>query len=201
MGSRIVFAALVLGALIACKKSSSTESSPTPAIPVATADAGSTATEPAADDWTSFKSEAGKFEVKVPESMKSESSPSDTAAGEIETHMFTAKDGMVVYQVGYSDFPKAIIKAAKPQKLLKGGEDGAMKAINATATSSKEVTVQKYPGREFATVAEAEGVKIDYTGRAILVKNRLYQLQVLGPSGSVDETEKRKFIDSFKITE
>jgi hypothetical protein len=199
--SRASIILLILLSLLACKKR---RSDPMPTTsPVATAEATTTtgSTAQAADSWTTYKSAGGKFDVKTPEDMKEESSSNPTAAGTLETHMFTAKDGAIVYQIGYTDFPKSLVRASNTQKMLKGGEDGALNAIHGVAETSKVVTVQKYPGREFTTTAQVAGMQFDYIGRVIMVTNRLYQVQVLGPKGTVPETDRRRFIDSFHLAD
>ncbi len=195
--SRAGIILLLLLSLLACKKR---RADPTP-IPAVTTPSTATATDPspAADTWSTFTSEAGNFDVKSPESMKEETTSEDTAAGKLSTHMFTAKSGTTVYQVGYTDMPKNLVSAANAPKVLKGSEDGALKAINGTADTSKAITIQKYPAREFSTTATSQGIEIDYLGRVCLVKNRLFSIQVLAPKGTATESDRRKFIDSFHV--
>jgi hypothetical protein len=190
--------ALVLACLLACKKKRTDLPPPTP-VPTTTVTTSSTADAAATETWTTFKSDGGKFEILSPSTMSEESNPTSTAAGEMNMHLFTAKYSSGSFQVNYTDMPANIISAAGPQKLLKGGEDGAMKAINATAETSKQIKVQNNPAREFSTTATVQGIELDYYGRAILVKNRLYQLQVIGPKGKISQTDRNKFVESFKI--
>jgi hypothetical protein len=190
---------LILLSLLACKKRKTpTVTSPSP---VATAESPTADPSPAADEWTTFTSTGGKFDIKAPETMSEQSSSNPSAAGTLETHMFTAKDGAIVYQVGYTDMPSSVVRAATPQTLLKGGEQGALQAIHGEAESSKIVSVQKNPGREFTTTAEVAGMRFDFIGRVVLVKRRLYQVQVLGPKGTVKDADRRKFIDSFHLAD
>jgi hypothetical protein len=186
--------AVVLAALLACKK----KEAPAP-TPVVTTPTTATAAEPPVDTWKSFKSEEGKFEIRAPSAMTSESDPTDTAAGDLDMHLFTAKQSATAFQVAYTDMPGKIVKAAGPKKLLKGGEEGAMKSMNATSTTSSEIKVEGHPGREYTTSTTVEGIELDYYGRAFLVKNRLYQIQVIGPKGRVSDADRKKFVDSFQL--
>jgi hypothetical protein len=124
---------------------------------------------------------------------------SSQAIGEVEATVYTATTANSAFQIAHTDFPAKTIRAANPKKLLKDSEKGALDKVAANPTGSKEITLDGNPGREFTATFSREGLNGDYAGRLILVRNRLYHLQVVAISMPIDESEKQRFFSSFKL--
>jgi hypothetical protein len=148
-------------------------------------------------EFKPLTSSEGGFSVEMPGEPKHESKSTETAAGPIQFQMYSVElsSGSVAYIVSYNDYPKALVTFGKPDSLLDGVVEGAV-GKGRTVKSQRNVALEGHPGREFTAVL-ASGH--DYSSRVFLVKERLYQLNVVSEPGKGDEQEKLRFFDSFKL--
>ena len=73
--------------------------------------------------------------------------------------------------------------------------EGAL-GSKANLKKSDPVSIDGHPGREFTgTVKDG----YEYTSRAYLVNQRLYQLNIVSTPGKVPAEDKKKYFDSFKL--
>jgi hypothetical protein len=92
---------------------------------------------------------------------------------------------------GWTDLPPK--PPFDPQEFLKG----VAKRYEAEVKSSKEITLQDNPGREFELETE-KGRKI--VGRLYIVKDRLYELIVVGEGARAPTADAaQKFFGSFQL--
>ena len=151
-------------------------------------------------EWKDFASEKGKFSIGMPATPKESSQSVDTAAGKIDLTMFTAQLGSAAYLVSYSDYPEEMMNSADPLKVLDGALDGSVTNFSGKVLSSTDITLDGNPGKEF----NAEGKVTNpgdgsLRGRIYLVKNRLYQIIVVGLKDKTPATDIDKYLQSFKL--
>lgn len=153
-----------------------------------------------APEPTEFTSDAGAFSVMTPATLEEQTQSVPTAAGDIETHMFTGEVGGTAYMVAYSDYPEQVLAQVDAQTLLEGARDGAIQNSSANLVSEEAITLGEYPGIEVvADVKSDKGEEGTLKSHIYLVGNRLYQVMVMGSKGSLDMTKVDAFLDSFKL--
>ena len=154
----------------------------------------------ASPSWQDFSSDAGKFTVSMPATPKETSQSVDTAAGKIDLHLFTAQVGTSAYLVSYSDYPADMMSQADPAKVLDGAMNGAVTNVSGTILSSQDVTLDGNPGKDFT--ADGKITKPgdgSVRGRIYLVKNRLYQIIIVGLKDQIPAADADKYMQSFKL--
>ncbi len=175
-GLRIVAVAPVLVALVAA---------------VAMAD------EPkAGDGLVEFKSDEGKFSVRLPG--KPEEEVVEVGAAKEKQHQFKIGSEHGMYLVSYQDNPN--LKGASSKKIeaaLEGGRDGAVGVFHGKLIESKSVTLdKKHPGLIFrVTIPDANG---EARCRFYMVGTRLYQIMAIGEPDFANSEEASQVIESFK---
>jgi len=149
--------------------------------------------------WSEFSSAEGAFSVLMPGTPTEETQTQDTELGAIDVHSFTFEQGGVAYLVGYNVFPAAVIEAASPDSLLDGACDGQVQAVKGTRVSEQEITLGAYAGRDLEILIEDSDGPASLRSRMFLVRDRLYQVMVVGPKGQSTSPDTLKFLDSFKL--
>jgi hypothetical protein len=149
-------------------------------------------------EWKPFTPQDGSFTVLFPAAPTEHKKSIKVADGTVEAVLFEvlvpASDGK--FLVGYSEFPEASIKPGTEDKRLDNARDGAVAATKGTLMGQKILLLDGYPGRELDIKIDAKTkVKV----RLYAVKNRLYQLVVLGNDDLVGSKESEKFLASFKL--
>jgi hypothetical protein len=147
--------------------------------------------------WNEFTSQEGGFSVLLPGQPKIERQTTETAVGPLAFTMHTVElsFGSVAYIASYNDYPPSLIAAGDKSAILDGVVEGAL-GSKANLKKTEPITVDGHPGREFTgTVKDG----YEYTSRAYLVNNRLYQLNIVSTPGKVPAEDKRKYFDSFKL--
>lgn len=194
----IFVAALVILALVACGDTPAPTSTPTQASEIPTALVEEPTSEPTRatnDSWRTFTSEAGGFSIDMPGEPQASDQTTDSPLGQITFYFFQAVDGPAQYVVSYNDYPVTAEELDPEQVLsdaLEGGAQGN-EVQNAQATE-----VQGYLAKE-GEIAIQGTTHVWY--RAILVKNRLYQLIMSAPEAGKDDSagNAHRSIQSFKL--
>ena len=149
------------------------------------------------EGWQTVTSSGGKFTVIMPGEPTETESTSQTAIGDLTQHLFQyAKDGPE-FVVAYADYPEQASQA-DPVKLLEDTITGA--AQGSTVQNQQASTLD---GNAVISGEWASGDGSSYTFyKAILVKNRLYQLAVATSTEGkvIYEPQARAFIESFQLT-
>jgi hypothetical protein len=149
------------------------------------------------NSWQEFTSEEGGFSVLLPGNPKIEKQTTNTAIGPLAFTMHTVelRFGSVAYIASYNDYPPSLIADGDKNAILDGVVEGAI-GSKANLKNSEPISIEGHPGREFTgTVKDG----FEYTSRAFLVNQRLYQLNVVSTPGKVPPEDKRKYFDSFKL--
>ena len=145
-------------------------------------------------------SEGGGFEIMTPITLKEETQNAPSPIGNITVHMYSGERDNSAYVVGYSDYPEALIKMSPADTLLDGARDGAIKSFHGKITEEKKITLDGNPGREFNVDARLkEKIDANMKARIYLVKNRLYQVLVVGEKGKLSTADMDSFVESFKL--
>ncbi len=108
--------------------------------------------------------------------------------------------GNVRYIVTYIDYPDTVIHSCYPYDIVRSfldrAKDGSVEKAGGKIRSAKKTHVDGYPARR---------VTVDYKNSAvlnaefILVKSRLYIIQVLTPVTYEFNAYKKRFLNSFKL--
>jgi hypothetical protein len=146
--------------------------------------------------WKMVAPKEGRFTVAMPaEPMKKEKQVK-TATEPLTVVMHIA-DGRndSLFVVSYSDFREADLKKGDVEKRLDQARDGAIASARGKQRSEEKIKLKGHPGREIAIEKDGEIVA---KMRIYLVKNRLYQVMVLGNAPAKDVGI---FLVSFDLNE
>jgi hypothetical protein len=146
--------------------------------------------------WKMVAPKDGGFTAAMPAAPTEKKKQVKTATGVLNVTMFIA-DGRndSDFVVSYSDFPAADLKKGDVDKRLDQARDGAIASVRGKQKSEKKIELNKHPGREI--VIEKDG-EVVVKMRIYLVKNRLYQVMVVGNAPAKDTGI---FLDSFRLNE
>ena len=120
----------------------------------------------------------------------------------MNTTTWSTQTAGAFYAVSIADYPKGMMKAALPSKVLEGARDGAMANVGGKVDQDFAVFLdsgtpkKKYPGREF-NGNTTQGIKL--AARLFLVDDRLYQMISVSPIAAFNAADFKKFADSFKL--
>lgn len=156
----------------------------------------------ATTDWKDFSSDKGLFTISMPSTPKQSTQSVDTAAGKVDITMFTAQIGAAAYLVSYSDYPEEVMAQADPLKVLDGAMNGSVTNFSGTVIESKDISINDNPGKEFTANGKVNNPGDgSLRGRIYLVKNRLYQVIVIGLKDKMATADINKYLQSFKLNE
>lgn len=146
-------------------------------------------------EWKEFSSKEGRFKVLLPGKPQERKQP---VGNNIEQVQYLIDGGDRAYLIAYQDDANfknaddAVVKQA-----LGAGRDAAVASLKGKLLSQKEFKFdKKYSGLEFQIDIPDSGI---YRSRIFMVKERLYQITVLGPKDVATSKEADKFLDSFKL--
>jgi hypothetical protein len=149
----------------------------------------------AQNEWSEFRSAKGAFVVLLPGQPKVDVNPPDpTGRGETR---YVIDLGDTAYIVAFDDYAPGHLTNANPISVLDTAQDALLKALNGKLRQQRPTTISGFPGREvlFDTPDHNTG-KV----RVYVVKNRLYQVWYLGPTGRETRPEVDRFLNSFQLT-
>ena len=139
--------------------------------------------------WETLAPEGGGFSVEVPAAAVERI---DKKAS-YTMHAFTVTVGRATYVASYSDYDAGKLN---PKTALIANRDKFNKSLQATMTSSREITIDGHTGIEFTSETPAHNVK----SQLFLIGNRMFQTATLVYK-DVDETGNvDRFFESFKFT-
>jgi hypothetical protein len=147
------------------------------------------------EGWISVVSKEGRFTAAMPAAPSEKKQQVKTATGQLGVVMLVAEGrDSTVFVISYADYPEAELKGSV-HKRLDHARDGAVASARGTLRSEKAIDLKGHPGRDI--VIEKNG-ETAVRARIFLVKNRLYQVMVLGapPAGDV-----ASFLASFGLNE
>jgi hypothetical protein len=148
--------------------------------------------------WQSFVSQEGGYTIWMPGQVSTKTTPVPTELGTITAHLasVTRKNGALL--VIYADYPAVALKA-NPQKILAGARSGAVKRLGGQLQGEQKITINGFPGLAFSALATAGKEKSFMQAHVYLVRQRLYQLIVVGPQKEKSADEIKTFFNSFTI--
>jgi len=150
-----------------------------------------------------FSSDAGRFKVSLPGEPKEASSTISTKAGPIKLTNVNVELADGVYMVIYSDYPETVTRAATPDGLLDTAMKGVVSGADGKLLTSKKITQNGFPGREFAYSLTGPGGPDDKglaRYRLVLVNGRQYQVVVMGKEAMAKSATADSFFGSFNFT-
>jgi hypothetical protein len=99
-----------------------------------------------------------------------------------------------VYTLGWHDIPKSVLIDTKPEKILDRLRDGLLAAHPGRLLSEEPKKKGFFPGRE-CRLASNSGLHI--RARFYLIRERVYQLLIVGTSSEADSPMAQQFFNSF----
>ena len=148
------------------------------------------------NEWKTFSSKEGQFTVLLPGKPVERK---QAVGNNVEQVQYLIDGGNKAYLIAYQDdqnFANADETLVK--QALAAGRDAAVTSLKGTLLSQKEMKFdKKYNGMEFQIEIPGTGI---YRSRIFMVKERLYQVTVLGPKEVAVSKEADRFLDSFKLT-
>jgi hypothetical protein len=141
-------------------------------------------------DWSELTSKEGRFSVSFPgKPVMARQEGKD----EVSTTWEVRRDrGAVGYSVTYTDFTNP--DKGDPKKLIAAAADAFAREAKKKA-KKRSIELNGFPGVE----VELEHMGVDAVSRMYLVKDRFYNVIVVGPRGSLEKLQARRFLDSFKL--
>lgn len=152
----------------------------------------------------SFSSKPGRFSISLPSGFskpKLETSDIGDKGDKVKLYMHTSLGENGVCLIGYNDLDIKDINDELRNTLLDGAKDGALKNMNATVGSEKNISLDGNPGRSMEFTADNEGQAMHGRFDYYLVGNRLYQVGFIGiTEGALEDTDVLNYFASFKVT-
>ena len=145
------------------------------------------------DGWVNFTSEAGRFNVLLPETPTDKTETVQSDHGPYTTHLFVVRSTTSLFLVGWVDYdPKFNFNVTGELNL---NRENFIKGVKATLINNKEVTLDGYQALEFTAKTEERIFK----SRVYMVGRRPYQLVTGTPIGVDDSINVDRFFNSFKV--
>jgi len=153
--------------------------------------------QPTGDGLIEFKSEAGKFSIRLP--AKPEHEITEVGTAKEKQHQFKVGTEQGVYLVSYQDNPN--LEGSTPEQLmaaLESGRDRLPKVFRGKLLESKSVTLgNTHPGLSFRVeIPQANG---EARCRFYLVGTRLFQIMAIGVPEFANSNQATQVIDSFQL--
>jgi len=142
-----------------------------------------------------FSSLEGRFSVLLPNENVERSSFEDTRINGAEANVFTLKAGKAVYLVKYADLSGSLDNISTVEKILDSACNDKAAGVNGTLSRKLEISIDGFLGREIKVDTPEQTIR----ARLYLVKQRLYQLEVIVPLDEGESKAVTTFLDSFKL--
>ena len=156
------------------------------------------AAQPGSATWKEFHCKPGGFKVLLPGVPQQQKQSLQTPAGAVELIQYVLEPtkGQGAYAVSYSELSQSVLKQATPEQRLEHARDSAVTRAKGKLHSSKRITWQGHPGLEFEIAVDG---KVRMHTRMFGVKNRLYQILVVGPPAWLSSKDAGRFLDSLEL--
>jgi hypothetical protein len=158
-------------------------------------------------DWVQYKSTQGKYKILMPASPKEESRKIPSAIGELTMYLALLEsndsDDNMLYISAFSEYPTAKINSDMNKegldRFFEGAADGAAKNMNGKVTTITESKYREYPARYVVIDLTMDGTDYIALQRLILVKNKFYMLQIFTKPSKAENSNAKKFFESFDL--
>lgn len=140
-------------------------------------------------DLKEFTSKDGGYTIQLPAAPVEKKVGAQTQA--------LIDQGNKAYLVAFQEVP-GMAKAGPDlvKKSLENGRDAAVASFKGKLLASKEIKLGDYPGLEFQIEVPGLGV---YRSRIYQVRDRLYQVTIMGPKELATGKMADQIFDSFKL--
>ncbi|HEY7609999.1 MAG TPA: hypothetical protein VIF14_12260 [Alphaproteobacteria bacterium] len=147
-------------------------------------------------EWVEHKPAGIGYRIEMPEAPKVQSRDVPTAVGPIKTTMALVDRGAIGFIISHNDYPPDAIKGKAPDALLDGIRSGQVGSHKLRA--EQKITMSGHPARHIV-IDTAQGQVI--VSRIVVVEARLFQAVYVGPKGSEDGDDAKRFINSFQLVD
>ena len=165
-----------------------------PRLAVVIAVAAIPAGNPAFAQWVEHKPDGVGYRIEMPQAPQITSRDVVTAVGPIKTTMALVDRGAIGFVVSHNDYPAAALAGKSPDELLDGIKTGQVGAHK--LRSEEKIALGGRPARH-VVIDTAQGQVI--VSRFVMVENRLLQAVYVGPKGTEDGDDAKRFINSFQL--
>jgi hypothetical protein len=151
-----------------------------------------------APELKAFTSREGGFTIFLPGTPREQAVAHQGPDGrEVVSHTAVVERPPAVYTVGYASDPnlaRADTDAinARLERVRKGLEE----RLKGKLVSERRIALEKHPGLEFSLEVPSAGI---YRSRIYIVRDRFYQVAVLGPKEAALSKEAAAVLDSFRL--
>lgn len=149
------------------------------------------------EDWLAFSSHEGGFMIEAPGILSEQIASMETMIGPIKFTAYVLEKDMVLYMVGYSDWPDSIVEKKPGGDLLDFAIEGAVANLKGNVIRKASISLGKYMGREL--IIDQPIMNQEHTIRLYLVGCRMYQLSVVIPKRDEFKWNRSRFLDGFQL--
>ena len=152
------------------------------------------------DNWLTVKPENAGAAVRMPFEPIHRQRPFEAVRDQpsnIHMYLATTPDKKKSFVFAYHDLNEKIRDKKHEKTVLDGAVEGAKGPYLGDLIIHKEIVKEGNRGRDFTIIVNQNGSLIKIKQRVLLVKQRLYQLNVVCAQADFDELEASKFLDSF----
>ena len=156
-------------------------------------------------NWQEFKSNEGKFIVKVPGEMTEKTRTMKTDMGDLNFHQFIFKPqeknpDNVFYLVSYCDYPKGTFPKDSTELIndfFNETIETSVKSVAGKLAYQSDIQLVTYLGKIWRVTYNKENATIK--SKCFLVNDRFYMLQTMMTKTKSMNLAADKFLDSFQI--
>jgi DNA polymerase elongation subunit (family B) len=159
------------------------------------------------NDWQIFQSEAGKFQIEMPELPAFTSQLLSTKSGDLKMSAFMHEgeegiDDNIMYMISYIDYPENEVNAETMDKMTltnfyNESAAGSALSMEGKITEEAEAEVLGYDARNF-TIKYLDGKAI-MRMQLILVRNRAFAIQTVALAANDKNAAQNRFFNSFEL--
>jgi hypothetical protein len=146
--------------------------------------------------WVEHKPAGIGYRIEMPAAPRVTQRDVPTQIGPIKTTMALVDRGAIAFIVSHNDYPAEAVKAVPKETMLDNiakGQVGAHKL-----RTQESVTIGGQPARHLV-IDTAQGQVL--VSRLVMVEARLFQVIYVGPKGSEDGDDAKRFIASFDLVQ
>ena len=159
----------------------------------------------AAVTWVNLEQKEGNFKIAFPIKPSEAKEDVESELGVLKMNMFMAETDKLeaenaFYMLFYSDYPDSLVSSDKDKSivdgLLRGASTGAAQNIKGTVTKEEDRPYKNYPGKH-VLISFSEG-QATMEGWVLLIRNRMYVMEVGYENGKSNKASIDKFFGSFQ---
>ena len=140
-------------------------------------------------EWIKVAPAGGGFSVMMPAKPEEEVQPGD----DLTTHLFSLSTDNALYLVAYGDYAPSVRFNVDDE--LTANRDRFLKGLNATLTTTKQLTIDGRKGIEFT----GESEDATFKSRLLIFGIRFYQIAVAVFRGKENTANSNRFFASFEF--